>query len=167
MEIAFRHEVRGKLAQCYYGSDTIRLAGLCPKDQKIGPLWKAGYHSFLLDTLDAYEGANLNPENRAKQLGMITLIKSIKEKYPTAKLIFNQGFDLLPSLHQDVNGFAVESLFQGYSKRQEKYESVSEADRTWLLKKLEMVKQWKIPIIAIDYEPSDKPELSFSSCQKN
>ncbi len=136
-------------------------------NQIIGPLWKAGYRGFFLDTLDAYEGANLNPENRAKQKeGMITLIKSIKEKYPTAKLIFNRGFDLLPSLHQDVNGFAVESLFQGYSKRQEKYQSVSEADRTWLLKKLEMVKQWKIPIIAIDYVPSDKPELSLAVAKK-
>lgn len=134
--------------------------------QIITPLWNAGFRGFFLDTLDAYESKNIKVDMKKQTEGMITLIKMIKEKYPSAKLIFNRGFDLLPALHQDVQAFAVESLFQSYSKSQEKYEPVSESDRNWLLKKLDALKQWKIPVISIDYVPLNQTDLSIAVAKK-
>lgn len=119
----------------------------------ITPLWEIGYRGFFLDTLDSYllvAGGELDKqENRA---GMIAAIRAIHERYPTAVLILNRGFELLPAVHESVYAVAVESLFKGWSEARGQYFDVPESDRQWLMDRLREVKdKYRLPVISIDY----------------
>lgn len=137
-------------------------------DNMIAPLWKNGYRTFFLDTLDSYHLFAKTPEQRAVQeAGMVAVVNALKARFPQAKLIFNRGFEILDRTHAHVEAVAAESLFQGYSARQTKFTSVSEVDRTWLLDQLQRVKnQYRLPVIAIDYVPSSQRPLARETAQR-
>lgn len=123
----------------------------------LGPLWKKGYRGFFLDTLDSYVLAAKSPAEEAKQLqGLVLLIQEIKKQYPTAKLIFNRGFDLIPKVQLDVNAVAVESLFASWDQKNKRYIPVSQSDRDYLLAKLKNIQNMHIPVIVIDYLPPER-----------
>ncbi|MBX3709405.1 MAG: endo alpha-1,4 polygalactosaminidase [Gammaproteobacteria bacterium] len=118
-------------------------------------LWQEGYRGFFLDTLDSYQLAAKNSTAVQRQIeGLVTIIKAIKQAYPDAKLILNRGFELLPQVHDLVTAVAVESLFASWDKKHNRYVSVPEATRNQLLNQLNQVKQWNIPVIAIEYLPA-------------
>lgn len=122
----------------------------------ITPLWERGYKGFFLDTLDSYRLAKLSPQEQSKQIkGLIQIIKLIKERYPDAKLILNRGFEIIPSVQNDIFAIAVESLYVSWSEEKKQYMEVSEADRKNLLGLLQPIIQMKIPIVVIDYLPAD------------
>jgi len=121
-------------------------------DEIITPLWLKGYRGFFLDTLDFYNiTANNSNEKNIQINGMTELIKAIKQKYPEAKLIFNRGFELLPKIHDLAYAVTAESLFCGWNQKSKKYELVSEQERASLLKELEQIIPYKLPVIIIDY----------------
>lgn len=118
------------------------------------PLWQAGYRGFFLDTLDAFNLiAKTDAERNAQAAGLTKVIAALKAKYPSAKLIFNRGFEILPQAHQWADAVAFESWLSGYDANTKQYRDVSDADRNWLSGQLAQVKSWQIPIIAIDYTP--------------
>lgn len=119
------------------------------------PLWQAGYRGFFLDTLDSFNLiAKTDAERGAQSAGLVKVIAALKTKYPTAKLIFNRGFEILPQTHQWADAVAFESWLSGYDANTKRYRDVSEADRAWLTSQLSPIKTWHIPIIAIDYVPA-------------
>lgn len=121
-------------------------------DEIITPLWLKGYRGFFLDTLDSYNQTAKNSAQKNTQInGMIELVKAIKQKYPEAKLIFNRGFELLPKTHDLAYAITAESLFYGWNQNSKNYEIVSEQARTLLLKELEQIKPYNLPVIIIDY----------------
>ncbi len=124
-------------------------------NDKVDKLWQQGYRGFFLDTLDSYELAVKDKAAAQRQIdGLITLIKAIKQKHPEVKLILNRGFELLPQIHNLVYAVAAESLFAGWDQRNQRYVNVTESERTELLNQLNKVKQWGIPVIAIEYLPA-------------
>ncbi len=126
----------------------------------ITPLWQEGYRGFFLDTLDAYRTAVGKSRFADMENGLVALVRTIKSKYPTARLIFNRGFPLLGRLRPDVFAVVAESLFRGYSPARGGYYRVPAKARAWLLGKLEAVKKVGIPVIAIDYVPPGQRELA-------
>jgi len=124
-------------------------------EQVIAPLRKQGYRHFFLDTLDSYHLIASTPEARRKQeQGMVEAIRLLKARFPDAKLIFNRGFEILPQIEKLVHAVAVESLFQSWNNAENRYTSVSESDRAWLLGQLARVRdEYKLPVIVIDYVP--------------
>ncbi|WP_414439255.1 bifunctional glycoside hydrolase 114/ polysaccharide deacetylase family protein [Burkholderia sp. 22PA0106] len=128
-------------------------------DRVIRPLWEKGYRGFFLDTLDSYQLAATTPEARARQeAGMVAVIRAIRAKYPTVKLILNRGFEILPQVHDQVYAVAFESLYHGWNQAQQRYQPVPQADRDWLLGQARTIRsQYKLPVISIDYcAPGDQ-----------
>lgn len=128
----------------------------------IAPLWRAGYQGFFLDTLDSYQLVSRNDEDRQRyQQGLVAIIQSIHRNYPQARLILNRGFELLPTVHEQVYAVAFESLFKGWSEAKQSYVDVPTEGREWLLAQVKMVKSYGVPVIAIDYCPPED-----ASCAK-
>ncbi len=127
-------------------------------EQIISPLWAQGYRGFFLDTLDSYQLVRKDEVfQQAQQLGLLKVIRRMKQKYPTAKLIFNRGFELVPHIHNEIFALAVESLFKSWNPSIKQYISVSQPARAWLLEKLKSFrKKYKLPVIVIDYLPPER-----------
>lgn len=120
------------------------------------PLWKSGYQGFFLDTLDSYQllGKDKALLERQRQ-GLVKVIRRIRRAYPSAMLILNRGFELLPEVHGSVDAVAFESLFKSWDQKTGRYGSVKQEERDWLLARAQEVKAWNLPVIAIDYCPPD------------
>ncbi|TAN78147.1 MAG: hypothetical protein EPN14_06815, partial [Gallionella sp.] len=128
-------------------------------ERVIRPLWQAGYRGFFLDTLDSYQlHAKGEPARRAQEAGLVRVIRELKRRFPGIKLMFNRGFEILPEVHGDVFAVAAESLYRGWDQAEKVYRPVPEADRAWLLRQLDRVKQeYRLPVVAIDYvAPHDR-----------
>lgn len=127
-------------------------------DNVITPLWNRGYHGFFLDTLDSYQRvAKTDAERARQQAGIVAAIRAIKARYPDARLIFNRGFELLPQVHSLAYVVAFESLYSGWNQGAQKYVSVPQQDRDWLLAQTKTIhERYGLPVLAIDYcAPSD------------
>jgi len=124
----------------------------------VDPLWRQGYRGFFLDTLDSYHMVQQDEAfQQAQQNGLIKVIRTIKQKYPEVKLIFNRGFELVPNVHQEIFALAVESLFQGWNPSIKQFVPVSQRARDWLLGKLGSFQQdYNLPVIVIDYLPPER-----------
>lgn len=126
-------------------------------EQMITPLWNKGYRGFFLDTLDSYTLAKLDPaQAKLQQQALISLIQAIKNKYPSAALIVNRGFELLPSIATLIKAVAAESLFSSWDNNQKKYVPVSQQERKTLIAELRKAQNLGIPVIVIDYVPANK-----------
>ncbi|TAL53282.1 endo alpha-1,4 polygalactosaminidase [Pandoraea sp.] len=124
----------------------------------IDPLWKQGYRGFFLDTLDSYQlVAKTDVQRERDRAGLVALIEAIHRRYPTARLILNRGFELLPEVHDAVFAVAFESLYQGWSEAAGRYVEVPQDDRQWLLGQADLIRQrYGLPVISIDYcAPAD------------
>lgn len=137
-------------------------------EQVIAPLWKSGYRTFFLDTLDSYHLFSSTPEARAVQeAGMVKVITTLKKQFPQAKLIFNRGFEILPQVHASVESVVAESLFQGYDAGKSSYRVVPEEDRRWLLGQLQKVKNvYRLPVVVIDYVPASQRPLARETAKR-
>ena len=126
-------------------------------NELITPLWNQGYRGFFLDTLDSYRLAVSSPEDiKKQQAGLIESISAIKSRYPSAKIILNRGFEIMPALKNDVAGVAAESLFYSWNNAKKTYAQVNETSRQQLLLELNKVKAMGIPVTVIDYLPKEK-----------
>ena len=126
----------------------------------IDPLWDRGYRGFFLDTLDSYQLAAKSDASRTQQReGIVRVIRAIKKRYPQARLILNRGFELLPDVHDDIEAIAFESLFNGWDQSHQRYVTVPDNDRAWLLGQARVVRErYDLPVVAIDYcAPEDDP----------
>ncbi len=122
-------------------------------DHVIAPLWQKGYRGFFLDTLDSYQLAATTDDARARQqAGLVAVIRAIRARYPTARLILNRGFELMPQVHDQVYAVAFESLYHGWNQGQQRYAPVPQQDRDWLLGQARTIRsQYGLPVISIDY----------------
>lgn len=120
----------------------------------IAPLWDKGFRGFFLDTLDSYQiVAKSDAERARQQAGVVAVINAIKARYPSARLILNRGFELLPLVHDLVYAVVFESLFRGWNQAQQRYTEVTRADRAWLMMQVNIVKAYGLPVVSIDYCP--------------
>jgi len=126
--------------------------------QRIDVLHKAGYQGLFLDTMDSYQLFATTPEARqAQELGLVTLLRQIKERYPDIRLIANRGFEVLDTGAQYLEAVAAESLYASWDNNTQKYVEVKENDRQWLLGKLNKVRdEYNLDVIVIDYVPPSR-----------
>ncbi|MDA8561941.1 endo alpha-1,4 polygalactosaminidase [Gammaproteobacteria bacterium] len=118
----------------------------------ITKLWDKGYRGFFFDTIDSYTLiSNLKTTPKAQISGMVEIINLIKKKYPSAKIILNRGFELLPFIKNNIEAVAAESLFSGWDQSKKKYITIPNDDREYLLNQLNKVKKLNLPVIVIDY----------------
>lgn len=135
-------------------------------DQVVEPLWAAGYRGFFLDTLDSFLLVKDNKKHPALMAGLAEVIRTIKQRHPGARLIFNRGFELLGQVQDSAFAVAAESLFQKFDPTTGVYGEVQEHDRQWLLGKLADVQKAGLPVIAIDYVAPKDRELSRKTAEK-
>ena len=133
----------------------------------LAPLWKQGYRGFFLDDLDAYRQAVTTAGARARQRqGLIRLIRAIKASHPTARLLLNRGFRLLPAIHTLVTAVAAESLFDGWDQKTRRYRPVPKATHRRLLRKLLAARRLGLPVIAIDYLPARQRRQAIADARR-
>ncbi len=83
-------------------------------EQAIRPLWERGFRGFFLDALDSFELYAKTPADKSMQVaGMVRVIEAIKREFPSAELVLNRGFELLPAIREHVLAVAAESLYAG------------------------------------------------------
>lgn len=121
------------------------------------PIWSHGFKGFFLDTLDSYQRVSKNDAQRKEQeAGLVHIIQTLKSKYPDAIIISNRGFEIMSSIHGALNMVAFESLFSGWNQAKKEYVAVNQNDRDWLMARThEIQNQYSLPVLAIDYYPSD------------
>lgn len=126
-------------------------------DQVMEPLWQAGYRGFFLDTLDSYRLAAKKEDLPRMEAGVAATVRAIRQRHPEARLILNRGFEIFDRVRDVTFAVAAESLFQNFDPASGKYGTVAEADRAWLIGRLNEVRQAGVPVIAIDYvAPADR-----------
>ena len=118
------------------------------------PLWQAGYRGFFLDTLDSYRLAVTDKAAQARQqAGLVALISQLRREFPSARILVNRGFELLPRIASFIDGVAAESLFAGWDATSERYVPVAKGDREWLLARLHEIRHAhpELAIMVLDY----------------
>ncbi len=123
----------------------------------IDPLWKQGYRGFFLDTLDSYFLAVHDSKAEQQQIAaLVTEIQSIKQRYPTAKIILNRGFQFLDRVAPQIDAVVIESLYHGWFQEKSSYASTPLAEQRHLLTEIEHIRRLKKPVIIIDYLPPSR-----------
>jgi len=137
-------------------------------DNVIAPLWEQGFRGFFLDTLDSYQLHAEDEQARTQQQnGLVQLIRTLKARYPDAKLFFNRGFEVLPKVHTLATAVAAESLYAGWDPVAGTYRVVAEQDRVWLLNQLKKVRRdYKLPVVVIDYLPPGQRQEARAVAEK-
>lgn len=135
-------------------------------DEVLEPLWTAGYRGFFLDTLDSYQLIADKDRQRQLEAGLVTLLRSIKQRHPEARLIFNRGFEVLEQVKDLPFAVAAESLFRNFDPASGRYGEVTEADRVWLLSRLAEVRKIGLPVISIEYVAPGERELARATARK-
>ncbi len=95
------------------------------------------------------------------------MIRRVKKAFPSASIILNRGFEILPQVHADINAVAFESLFRGWDQASRRYTEVTEQDRFTLAEKAHSIgKDYGLPVIAIDYAPAEDRALMRSTAER-
>ena len=136
--------------------------------QRMAPLWQAGYRGFFLDTLDSYQRVVTNAqEEQAQARALVEIVRTIKQRFPGVKLLFNRGFAVLPEVGPLAVGLVAESLFQSWDPATRQYLPVTPKERTWLLERLNDARhRYDLPITVIDYVPADQPQLAQATARQ-
>ncbi|MES1941968.1 hypothetical protein T5B8_17096 [Salinisphaera sp. T5B8] len=137
-------------------------------NERIRPLWAAGYRALFLDTLDSYRlFASEDADVAAQQQALVGLIKRIRNTFPGVKLLLNRGFEVLDQVQGDIVGVAAESLYQSWDVRTQSYRDVKPEDTQYVLDQLSKVRNdYGLPAIAIDYvDPADR-DLARQTAQR-
>jgi len=122
-------------------------------DSVVTPLWDDGYRGLFLDTMDSFYLFAKEPEQQEKQVKALTeLLQKIQKRYPEIRFISNRGFEVLPSIGNQLEAVVAESLFTSWDNGKKTYKETSENDQKWLLNKLKSIKNSaSVDIIIIDY----------------
>jgi uncharacterized protein (TIGR01370 family) len=137
-------------------------------NQRIRPLWQAGYRALFLDTLDSYRlFASDDASVSAQQEALVALIRRIRNEFPGIKLLLNRGFEVLPQVQGDIVGLAAESLYKSWDARTQSYRDVEPADSEYVLNQLRTVRDdYGLPAIAIDYVDPGERDVARDTAQR-
>jgi hypothetical protein len=125
-------------------------------NHRFQPLWDSGFRAFFLDTLDSYLAVDPSKADRqAQQIGLVELVRAVKQHFPEARLIANRGFEVLDRIHGLIDGVAAESLFNAWDPHAKAYADVADHDRQWLISQLHRARDlYHLEAYAIDYVPA-------------
>jgi hypothetical protein len=136
--------------------------------ERFETLYARGYSRFFLDTLDSYQLGAKTEAARAKQRdGTVELLRAMKSRHPGVQLVVNRGFELLPQIAPLVSGVVAESLFDRWDAGRKQYTRVPDADRTWLLARLnEAHERYRLPVTVIDYRPTQERDAARETAKR-
>jgi hypothetical protein len=127
----------------------------------------AGYDGVFIDTLDSYQLVAKNDAERAQmQRALCAVIEAFAARRPSARILLNRGFELLPAIATRVHGVVAESLFDRFDAGKGAYVRVPEADRAWLLERLREASAHQLPVIVIDYRPPSERAEARETARK-
>ncbi|CAM3869985.1 endo alpha-1,4 polygalactosaminidase [Vreelandella rituensis] len=137
-------------------------------EDRIRPLWQAGYRGLFLDTLDSYRlFAKEEAAATEQQDALVGLIRQIRQTFPGIKLILNRGFEVMDHVHEDVVGVAAESLYQRWDPSTRRYGEVPEDHQAYLLDQFERIRdRYQLPLIAIDYVPPNERDKARANARR-
>lgn len=86
-------------------------------DEIIPSILGRGYHGLFLDTVDTarYLEGRDSGGFKGSQQSLIQLIKHIRARFPSIKIMINNGLELLPELGGVIDGVFVEALYTHYN----------------------------------------------------
>jgi uncharacterized protein (TIGR01370 family) len=121
-------------------------------------LERDGYNGLFLDTLDSYAKVLRSPEARRMRIeALVDLCRTLRARHPALALFFNRGFEILDQAGELASAVAAESVFFGWDQTSRNYVDVEEADRAWLVERLQALKaRLGIPVVALDYLPPSR-----------
>ncbi len=122
-----------------------------------------GFDGFFLDTVDAVETAMDWDPARAQshRAGMVNLIRSLKEAYPSKQIILNRGFAVFPEVKSYIKGMLVEELFE-----RDDYTSRSPGEVDELLARIAPVTAAGLPVYIVDYVPRYNLGLARATAER-
>lgn len=129
-------------------------------DRLIAPLAEAGYDGLFLDTLDSYQLVTSEPgPHRVQQEGLIGFIDRLHRRFPGMKILLNRGFEVVPRVHDRIDGVVAESLFRTWDPVKRTYGDVGQEQQQWLQTRLEEIHDvWRLPVYVIDYVHASQRE---------
>ena len=125
------------------------------------------YDGFFFDTVDSYISViKDNSQKKAYETSLISFIKTVKNRYPSKKILLNRGFEIFDNVKDSIDGVVVESLFSGLDLKNSGYRDITEDERNWLLPILNKIKNNGINVIVIDYLPPKERKKAFEISKK-
>lgn len=136
-------------------------------DHRLQPLWDRGFRAFFLDTLDSYQAVDPHKlDQQAQQNGLVHMVRSIKQRFPEARLIANRGFEVLDRIHNLIDGVAAESLFRAWDTHKKEFVEVTDNDRRWILSRLRQARErFQLEVYAIDYVPARQRDKAVQTAR--
>lgn len=130
-------------------------------DQLVPGILARGFDGVFLDTLDnPGHVERLDPvKYRGMAAAAVELIRSIHRRYPSAKIMMNRAYDLLPQVERDINYALAESVFTTYDFQTKRYVPVSKPLYEQQVALLKAAKQRRpeLQVFTLDYwDPDDQ-----------
>ena len=151
-----------------WGSILVNLEHPGWQSQVLERAWKAtarGFHGFFLDTVDS----TAIGDRRA----FIRLIRALRSRFPSAPIMLNRGFALLPSVQDLVDGILFESLSTTWVLETGGHVSYKAVDDMTLRLNLEIARgikevaeRWELARFALDYTDSRELEAFAKATAK-
>lgn len=137
-------------------------------ERLVKPLSDRGYDGLFLDTLDSYRLITDEPEKQKMQeKGLADFISRLHQRFPGMKILLNRGFEVIPDVHDQVDGIVAESLFQRWDPAKRIYTAVPEEDRRWLKETLQEIHtSYRLPVHVIDYVDPANRNLARETARK-
>jgi hypothetical protein len=120
--------------------------------QMIEPQIQRGFKNFFFDTLDSYQLASKNmQERKINEKALVAFIREFHKRYKDSKLIVNRAFEVIDEIHSSLEAVLFESYYHGISGEKLSYQKVSAKDREWLNIHINKIKAYSLPIISVEY----------------
>ena len=130
-------------------------------------LWDAGWRCLFLDTLDSYELAG--PQKKDAQAAALAQnVSVLKQHGRSFELMFNRGFELLPSIGRQGAFIVAESLFRSFKPGvADSFFAVQPSDTQWLAAKLRQARDsYGLKPVVIDYVRTGDRKLARETAKK-
>jgi uncharacterized protein (TIGR01370 family) len=130
-------------------------------DEVVPKLLAQGFQGVFLDTLDdPVELERRDPRGCKGMAGAaVALVKALRRKFPSAILMMNRGYGLLPDLAGQIDIELGESVYGGYDFERKAYRRVSAAEYQQQVQWLKQAKKWNptLRVCSLDYwDPADR-----------
>jgi uncharacterized protein (TIGR01370 family) len=129
-------------------------------DDGIPALLSKGFVGVFLDTLDTPPYLEeIEPERyRGMRAAAVALVRSIRQKFPSAPIIMNRGYALLAEVAGFIDAVVAESFMTTYDSSTRAYQWVGSKLVAQQLELLEPAKRRSppLPVLSLDYwDPAD------------
>ena len=129
-------------------------------DELIPAILQRGFSGIFLDTLDdAGHLERMNPRAyRGMTAAAAALVRAIRAKYPSIKIMLNRGYELLPSVERSIDYALGESVYADYDFGTKRYDLVPHATYEQQVRLLQAAAQRspRLTVFTLDYwDPAD------------